>query len=433
MNKAELKIERFIKKEEEGSYFLLPFEVPEDVEKVEITYDYTRFSKETKEDNSTVCKEINIVDLGLNGVGGSYIGSSGSDRSSIYISAVKSSQGFAAMNTGAGKWSIIVGAYKVQDCGCMVTYHIIFTKKELRLLKGDTHMHTLGSDGTLSVAGVAQLGKQLGLDFIFVTDHNNYAHNFQNVDVDGITVIPGTEWTHYRGHAGLLGVKKPFESAFCVNSLAEAQEKLTEAKKNGALLILNHPFCPNCGWKWGIENFEYDAIEIWNGGLSISANLKCLEWWQDQLLKQRKIPIVGGSDFHSLDVLRLMGMPCICVYAKSNTNEDIIRAIRNGNSYISLFTKGPDLYAEAGGKILGETAIHGSELTIRFWNLKTDDLIRIITDQGTEEIICGEGAREMDFKRKYNEAKFCRFEIMRNLTPEFERMMVLISNPIYFD
>jgi histidinol phosphatase-like PHP family hydrolase len=433
MNKTSIIMERFIKKEEEGSYFLLPFEVPEEVEKVEISYEYTRFLNETKEDKSTICKEINIIDLGLNGAGGSYIGSSGSDRSSIYISAVKSAQGFATTNTEAGEWSIIVGAYKVQDDGCMVTYTITFTKKERRLFKGDTHMHTLGSDGTFSVEGVAQLGKQLGLDFIFVTDHNNYAHNFQNVDVEGITVIPGTEWTHYKGHAGLLGVKKPFESAFCVNSLAEAQQKLMEAKENGALLILNHPFCPNCGWKWGMENFEYDAIEIWNGGLSISSNLKCMEWWQEQLQNNRKIPVVGGSDFHRLDVLSLIGMPSTCVYAKSNTSEDIIQAIRNGNSYISLFTKGPDLYAEADGKILGETASFGSEVMMRFWNLKADDRIHIITDRENEEIICGEGTREMEVKRKFREAKFCRFEILRKLTSELEQTKVLISNPIYFN
>ncbi|QHQ59776.1 hypothetical protein Ana3638_02300 [Anaerocolumna sedimenticola] len=96
---------------------------------MEIAYDYTRFLKERKEDNTTIFREVNIIDLGLNGAGGSYIGSSGSDRSYIFISSVKSSQGFAAANTDAGCWSIIVGAYKVQDSGCLVTYHITFTKK----------------------------------------------------------------------------------------------------------------------------------------------------------------------------------------------------------------------------------------------------------------------------------------------------------------
>ncbi|MDF2908381.1 MAG: hypothetical protein K0R34_3702 [Herbinix sp.] len=433
MNKVDITIERFIEKEEEGSYFLLPFEVPEEIEKLEITYNYSRYLNERKEDKSTVYREINIIDLGLNGMEGNYIGSSGSDRSSIFISAAISSQGFAAIDTNAGMWSIIVGAYKIQDSGCAVTYHITFTKKERKLLKGDTHMHTLGSDGTLSVEGVAQLGKYQGLDYIFITDHNNYAHNFQNVDVEGITVIPGTEWTHYKGHAGLLGVKKPFESAFCVNSLEEAQAKLTEAKRNGALLVLNHPFCPSCGWKWGMENFEYDAIEIWNGGVSPASNIKCMEWWKEQLQNNRKIPIVGGSDFHRLEVLRLIGMPCTCVYAKSNTSEDIVQAIRNGNSYISLSAMGPDLYAEAGGKILGESTAKRSETTIRFYNLKTNDMLCIITDRETEEIICGEGVREIELKRKFNDAKYCRFEIVRSPAPEIGPIKVLISNPIYFE
>lgn len=432
MNRTDIKIERFIKKEEEGFYFVVPFEVPEGVEKIEISYDYNRILTEQKDDGSTVTKEINIIDLGLNGLGGRYIGSSGADRNSIYITSDKSSRGFAPVSTSMGEWSIVVGAYKVQDSGVMVTYHITFTHKELRLLKGDNHMHTLGSDGVFSVQEIAHLGKQQGLDYIIVTDHNNYAHNFQVADVEGITVIPGMEWTHYKGHAGLLGVKKPFESAFCVNSLEEAQEKLADAKRNGALLVINHPFDYDCSWKWGIENFEYDAIEIWNGGLPIFTNLKCMEWWHEQLLLGRKIPVVGGSDFHRLDVASLIGMPTTCVYTMSNTQEDILHAIKMGHTYISMFTKGPDLYAQAGGKILGETAPVGSDLNVHFWGLNQLDIICLITNQGTEEIICGEGVSKLALKRRFEQVKFCRFEIIRRLAPDLPPLKILLSNPIYF-
>jgi hypothetical protein len=425
-------MERYIKKEEEGSYFLLPFEVMEGVERIEISYEYPRFSTEHREDGSTITKEINIIDFGLNGSGGGYIGSSGSDRSTIYITSGKSSQGFAPTTTSAGQWSIIVGAYKIQESGVKVIYHITFTHKERRLLKGDTHMHTLGSDGVYSVQEVAQLGKKQGLDYIIVTDHNNYTHNFQQVEEEGITVIPGTEWTHYKGHAGLLGVKKPFESAFCVNSLEEAQTKLAEAQKNGALLVLNHPFDHNCGWKWGMENFNYDAVEIWNSGLMVPSNLQCLAWWNEQLQLGRKIPVIGGSDFHRLDVASLVGMPTTCVYAMSNTKGDILHAIRNGNSYISMFTKGPDLFAEAQGKILGETAVTGSELKVHFWNLQERDTVYLITDQGSEEIVCGEGVRDLELKRTPEQAKFCRFEVQRSLVSGLPQMKILVSNPIYF-
>ncbi|MDF2541370.1 MAG: hypothetical protein K0S47_1088 [Herbinix sp.] len=433
MNMISITLERFIQKEEEGTYFLLPFEVPEEVERMDISYEYVRFATCQRVDGSILQEEINIVDLGLNGPSGTYIGSSGADRSNIYITSDKSSQGFAPQDTKAGEWSIIVGAYKIQEGGLFVTYHITFTKKELRLLKGDTHMHTLGSDGTYSVAGIAQLGHKLGLDYIIITDHNNYAHNFQTVDTEGITVIPGTEWTHYKGHAGIWGVKKPFENAFCVNSLAEVKEKLSEAKGNGAMIVLNHPFCPNCGWKWGIENVEYDAVEIWNGGLPISYNISCMEWWEEQLRKGRKIPVVGGSDFHRHDVASLVGMPSTCVYAMSNTKEDIIEALRQGHSYITMSAKGPDLSVTCGDRILGDIIEAGDEIKIHFWDLHQQDKICLITDTGMEEILCEPGLREIELIRKYDNVKYCRFEVHRILAPGLPPMKILLSNPIYYD
>ncbi len=428
-----VKIERFIKKEEEGNYFLIPFQVPEGVELVEISYDYPRFITENEEAGCRAVREINIIDLGLNGPEGNYIGASGSDKSNIYISAGKSTLGFSPTRTKAGEWSIIAGAYKVQPGGVLVTYDITFKRKELRLLKGDTHIHTLASDGSLSVREAAWLGKKLGLDYIFITDHNNYFQDFQESDEEGITVLPGMEWTHYKGHAGLLGVKNPFGSAFCVNTLKEAREKLVEAQSNGALLVLDHPFCPYCGWKWGMEHFKYDAVEVWNGGISIASNEKCLEWWHEQLLQGRKIPIVGGSDFHSPDALRLIGMPCTCLYSMSRDPEDILYAIRHGNGYISLSAKGPDLYARAGEKILGETAGQGSRISICFYNLKKEDKCSLITDLGTEELICREAMSEMSLTRSTDNIRFFRFEITRKPAPDLPEMKVMLSNPIYFE
>ncbi len=425
-------MERFIGKEEEGIYFTLPFEVPKDVERLDIAYYYPRFLSEQREDGSTVTREENIIDFGLCSAGENYIGSSGSDRNSITITAVKSSQGFAPADIKPGRWNIIIGAYKVQEDGVAVVYRITFTMKERRLLKGDTHIHTLGSDGSLSLKDAAWLGRQRGLDYIIVTDHNNYAQNFQEAGVEGITVIPGMEWTHYKGHAGILGVKKPFENAFCVNSLKEARNKLAEAKANGAFLVLNHPFCPNCGWKWGMEHFDYDAVEVWNGSLFASSNLACLEWWHKQLLTGKKIPVVGGSDFHRPDFAGMIGSPCTCVYAMSCSPEDILNALRNGNCYITVSVQGPDIYAEAGGRIMGETALPGSELHAGFRNLKGCDIIRLITDCGTEDIVCENGIQEWEISRRYEKHAFCRFEIWRKLTPELPPMPVLLSNPIYF-
>ena len=55
------------------------------------------------------------------------------------------------------------------------------------------------------------------------------------------------------GHAGILGAKRPFDNPFCVNSRQEMERKFAEAREQGAIVVLNHPFCPSCGWRWGME------------------------------------------------------------------------------------------------------------------------------------------------------------------------------------
>lgn len=240
-----------IAKEQEGSYFTLPVEVPAHVERLDIAYEYPRYEEVSRE-GWTERREVCVVDLAVSAPGGAYVGSSGSDRSRIWICSAGSAQGYDSVPISPGTWEIIVGAYKIPAEGADVRYTVTFTRKELRLFRGDTHLHTLGSDGSMSVLDAARCAQFRGLDFIFLSDHNNFAQNFSRVSVPGVTVLPGTEWTHYKGHCGMLGVERPYRSAFCVNTREEAAAKLEEARANGAAVVLNHPFCPSCGWKMWI-------------------------------------------------------------------------------------------------------------------------------------------------------------------------------------
>ena len=139
---------------------------------------------------------------------------------------------------------MILGRLQNQPGGCLVRYTVTVYPKELGLYKGDTHMHTVGSDGNCTLDEIAWMAEKQGLDYVIVTDHNNYAHNSQIRPHASVTMIPGAEWTHYKGHAGMLGVARPFDNPFCVNTPEEMREKFDEAGKRGALRVLNHPFCP---------------------------------------------------------------------------------------------------------------------------------------------------------------------------------------------
>lgn len=425
MKTSQIVVREQIPHDKERTYYELPFTVPEHVCRIDIEYAYERHRLTELDDGQTVREEVNIIDLALRDGQGHYVGASGSDRTHIHVSAWDSAQGYARTDTLPGEWAVIVGAYHVAPEGVEVVYTITFTYEERMLLRGDTHMHTLGSDGCMSVRDTALHAKQQGLDYIFITDHNNYAHNLSEPDVPGITVLPGTEWTHYDGHAGLLGVKRPFESAFCVNSKEEAWAKLAEARENGALVVLNHPFCPFCGWHFGMEDGKYDLIELVNGGAAPQASEDCIVWWHEQLCAGKRIPVIGGSDFHSFEPNRLIGAPTTAVYAWSCAPRHILDAVRRGNSFLMMYTNGPTVWAQAGEAILGECTAE-REVQITFDQLRGGDILRLITDQGTEEITCGAGSFRMQLTRTYSDARFCRFEVVR------AGRRITISNPIYF-
>lgn len=426
MKTSQISFREDISKEKEGSYYERVFSVPENVCRLDIHYEYRRYREAEAPPGVCLRTEESVVDLALRDGRGNYLGASGAGRGDIHLSPWDSSPGYARTEIGAGDWAVIVGAYKVPDQGVSVLYTVTFTYRERMLLIGDIHVHTTASDGAFPSRAAALMAKDAGLDFLFLTDHNGYAHNRMLPEVEGLTVLPGSEWTHYQGHAGMLGVSRPLSSAFCVNSRKEAWEKLAEARRNGALLVLNHPFCPSCGWRFGFKDKGFDLIEAVNGGTVPQANRKCLRWWHEQLCRGKHYPIAGGSDYHRPEPGRQMGQPSTAVYAMSRSPADILEALRQGESYIIAWPGAPVLWAEAEGAVLGGTARRGAETRIRLEGLRGGDRIRLITDLQSEEILCGPDTFRLELERRFPGARFVRFEVLRRSS------LVLLSNPIYF-
>ncbi|MDD3411132.1 MAG: CehA/McbA family metallohydrolase [Eubacteriales bacterium] len=428
-----ISFERRIEQNEERTYFTLPFSVPEAIESMTVTYAYPRHVK-SREGAFGLDEERSIVDLGLNAPGHAFVGASGSDRGAITISPFGSSHGYASVDVEPGEWEIIVGAYKVPPEGVTVTYDIELTEKRLRLFRGDLHTHTTGSDGTLTPEQLAELCVHQKLDFVFVTNHNSWFENDHLPRRSDITVIPGVEWTHYKGHTNFLGVRQPYRNPFCVNTAEQARAILEEAHQNGALITFNHPFCqPECGWKWGMDIFPMDAVEIWNGGLMTGPNADCLRWWHDQLCAGRHLPAVGGSDFHREGPLALPGLPTTCVYALSRAPGDLLAAIRAGRCCVSFAPGGPVASLQAGDVLMGGTAASGAEVTLRFEGLRGGDVLRVVTDREAKDTLCPAGAETAELPFRHGGEKFVYGQVLRSFGYELAPQCVLVSNPIYFD
>ena len=410
-------IRHHIPKEKEGAYYELPFEVPSGAGSVTVAYEYPSGGRGAMKD----LKPSNTVDLGLCNEKGEFLGWSGSARKSITVGAHRSSPGYLTCPVNAGTWRILIGAYHIEETGVDVTYTVTFEKPAPRWYSGDLHMHSTASDGVFSPWELGARAKEAGLDFIAVADHNNYAENLRLPFVPGVTFIPAVEWTHYKGHMNFFGVAAPFRNSFIANSEAEMRALIADARAMGAAVSVNHPKCPFCPYLWD-DDTVFDLMEVWNGPFT-PRNAKAVKWWHALLCEGRRIPAVGGSDFHKPGPLVRFGSPVTAVYAASPDAADLLAAIRAGHAYVSESVKGPRLELSYGGALMGDEAAFDREIPV---TVKTDATrVTFVTDAG-----------ETAVRAKNGEARFsaqnARFVYAKTEAALFPGRLTAISNPIYF-
>ncbi len=206
----------------------------------------------------------------------------------------------------------------------------------------------------LSVEELAQRALRHGLDFLAITDHNQMVSADSLPKVPGVTLIPGIEWTHFKGHANFLGVDKPYDEPFFANDMQEIRARFESARSRGALITLNHPFEELCPFTFDMSALPFDCLEIWNGPMRES-NLRAVGLWQSLLAAGKKIPITGGSDYHRDQLFIFPGGPTTCVYAMSPSPADILAALKQGHAYIVFAPDGPALELTAGDAMMGDS------------------------------------------------------------------------------
>jgi hypothetical protein len=286
----------------------------------------------------------------------------------------------------------------------------------------------------LTLEELAAHAKRHSLDFLAITDHNQMAQSAILNRVEGITLIPGVEWTHYLGHANFLGIDQPYDTPFFTNTPEEALSRFTSARERGALIIINHPCDDSCGFQFDLQKFPFNCLEIWNGPMRES-NFKAVALWQSLLEVGQKIPAVGGSDYHKDGLFQILGGPCMGVYVMSNSPGDILDALRAGHSFIRFAPDGPTLEMSIDEAIIGDSVPWepGQEIDITATALKKGDILRIISKQGSKDVFQAPEDGEAILTYPVTEPGFIRLEIHRTFLPGLPPLPALIANPIYFD
>lgn len=196
------------------------------------------------------------------------------------------------------------------------------------LTRGDLHIHSTASDGSLSPSEIVVLAKKLGIDTISITDHNSTGGTGEAAAAGrlyGIAVIPGIELsTEYKGESiHILGYFRDYRfnsAAFqeilrCIRAhdIKKARniisnflgirssgdhittyEGIKLLKMFGAAVVLAHPVRISLKNLQEILNMPFDGIE---GKYCNCSYYKSCPFILSTVSRYRFY--TGGSDFHS--------------------------------------------------------------------------------------------------------------------------------------
>jgi predicted metal-dependent phosphoesterase TrpH len=190
----------------------------------------------------------------------------------------------------------------------------------------DTHVHTRYSDGTAGIPRIERHCRDRGMG-LAVTDHNEIRGAVHLFERERVPAIPGIEVGTEEGvdllvyfeSAPLLedfyiGAVEPFlRTRFMVRSWIRTLRCLAVAREMGGYISLAHPFAI------GRKSLDYqhdrhgkpfvetvmeqvDAIELYNGGVHRTANLKASHY-----AKSAGKRLTVGSDAHRLRAIGTCG------------------------------------------------------------------------------------------------------------------------------
>lgn len=242
-----------------------------------------------------------------------------------------------------------------------------------RWYRGNTHAHTLNSDGDVTPDMVVRWYREHGYHFTFITDHEHITDvgplNGLFARAERFLVLSGQEVSQRvadpdhpdkvrQAHVNALGVTRviwPDGERYTANtSIAETYaSNLEKIRSRGGLMQVNHP---NFRWSVPMEEMlslpDSTIFELWNGhpivynegGTDADGNaMPPTEVLWDSLLSRGKLLFgVGDDDSHSfwprdaedMDKAR-PGRAWIWVRADTLTHEAILRSLRRGDFYAS--------------------------------------------------------------------------------------------------
>jgi hypothetical protein len=236
--------------------------------------------------------------------------------------------------------------------------------ESLRWFKGNTHTHTLNSDGDSTPDDVVRWYREQGYQFLVMTDHNQVTPidglNALHAAPDRFLVIRGEEVTDVAGktpvHMNLLGgtgLVNPLSGATPADVL---QRDLAAIRDAGGVAQINHP---NFGWALTSADLltatQAQLIEIYNGHFMVNnegggGKPSVESMWDSMLTAGMTVFAVASDDMHELKrpwsrQSAGPGRGWVVVRAARLTHDAMLDALSRGDFYASTGVELTDVQA----------------------------------------------------------------------------------------
>jgi len=266
-----------------------------------------------------------------------------------------------------------------------------------RWYKGNTHTHTLNSDGDSPPSVVVQWYREHGYQFVFITDHEYVTDVAPLNDLFGargqFLVISGQEVTdrvidssHPEGrraaHMNALGVHSVVLPAGGTTIAETYARNLAHIRAAGGVPQVNHP-----NWRWSVRLEDMLGLpdstifEVWNGHPGINnlggadgkggASPSTDALWDSLLTRGKLLWGAGTDDAHFLAhpwdrTAPRPGQAWAVVRADTLTPDAILGGLRKGDFYASTGISLKDYRVDASGIALFIERTGGASDDTRF-------------------------------------------------------------------
>ena len=214
-------------------------------------------------------------------------------------------------------------------------------------LRGNLHTHTTASDGIRSPQAVVDHYAAEGYDFLSITDHGRIT-DLSKLEPRGMTLIPAQEISLGRTEAGTtfhivaIDIKTQLKHRD-FNLEGDPQRAINDAKKQGAVAILAHPYWSGLNKNDMLHLTGYDGVEVYNSNCEIYNGAGDSRPHVDSILADGRRTLLFATDDHhgTLEPKKIpdSAISWISVKAKRDI-ASIITSIKSGMFYAS---NGPEL------------------------------------------------------------------------------------------